>query len=59
LPLYGINQIGISDLNEFTLCDPALYFRNEGTNTENEAFGTWIQKIFTSFFNLPLDKEQY
>lgn len=44
LPLYGIHQIGINDSNELTLCDPSLYFRNEGNETINQPFGLWIQK---------------
>lgn len=42
LPLYAISQIGINDMNQFTLCDPSLYFRNEGVTIKNEPFGLWI-----------------
>ena len=35
LPLFTINQIGITDLYDFTLCDPSLYFRNDENRVNN------------------------
>jgi hypothetical protein len=46
LPLYGIHQMGITDTNEFTLCDPALFFRKGDSDIANEPFGQWAQKLF-------------
>jgi hypothetical protein len=43
LPLININQIGVDESLEFTLCDPTLYFRNQDENIVQKPFGLWMK----------------
>lgn len=59
LPMFNIEQVGISESAEFQLSDPSLYFTGHPHSDSQHIFSEWMGNMVKEILELPLDLEKH